>query len=331
LNQPAGSAPSVYLSVILPVYNEAGNLKPLHEALTGALDGLNRPYEIVYCDDGSVDGSANVLRELAAGNLQTKVIVLRRNFGQTAAIAAGIDASQGEILILMDADFQNDPQDIPKLLACLEEGYDIVSGWRRRRRDPFWTKVLPSRAANWIISLLTGVKLHDHGCTLKAYRREALSPVSLYGEMHRFISLYGYWMGARVGEVEVEHHRRTRGKSKYSIVKTFKVMLDLPLLVLLGSYITRPMHFFGAIGLFFQTAAGVCALDVLYEKVVQGDKASHNPFLLLTVFFALVGVQIIMIGLLAELITRVYHESRGKKTYVIRETINLSFSDEDRT
>ncbi|MFB3784750.1 MAG: glycosyltransferase family 2 protein [bacterium] len=315
-------SPAPQLSVIIPVYNEEDNLLPLQADLRPALEATGLSYEIIYCDDGSRDGSPRVLEDIARNHPGIQALMLRRNFGQTAAIAAGIDHARGNVLILMDADLQNDPRDIPKLLKKLDEGYDIVSGWRKNRKDPFLSKRLPSRIANWIISWITGVHLHDHGCTLKAYRREVLDRVSLYGEMHRFLTVLGHWMGARIAEVEVTHHPRLRGKSKYSLNRIIKVLLDLPLLVLLGNFLTRPSHFFGGIGMLFHLAAAVCALDVAYEKFFEGDKASNNPFLLLAVFFALVGIQIIMIGLLAEMMTRVYHESQRKKTYVIREIIH---------
>ncbi|MDX9752958.1 MAG: glycosyltransferase family 2 protein [bacterium] len=313
-----------YLSVLLPVYNEVDNLRPLYEDLKAVLDTLHHPYEILLIDDGSQDGSVAEIRALAAENPAVKAIILRRNFGQTAAITAGLDHAQGQILILMDADRQNDPRDIPALIKPLAQGFDIVSGWRKNRQDPFLTSVLPSRIANWIIGKLTGVRIHDHGCTLKAYRRDILENVSLYGETHRFISIFGHWIGAKVTEIEVHHHPRTRGKSKYSIAKSFKVLLDLPLLILLGTYLTRPMHFFGKIGGGFSLLGFLCACSVLYEKWVDPlAKAHRNPILLLAVFFALMGVQILMIGLLAELITRVYHESQQKKTYFVAEKIGL--------
>ncbi len=314
----------IEISVVLPVCNEEQNLESLHQRLTGVLERLGKGYEIVYCDDGSTDGSLNLLREFAKQDHKIKVVSLRRNFGQTAAIRAGVDHTSGDIIVLLDADMQNDPEDIPKLLEQLEKGDDIVSGWRRNRQDPFLSKVLPSKIANWLISQISGVKLHDHGCTLKAYRRDVLSGISLYGEMHRFISIYGHWIGARVGEVEVQHHPRVKGKSKYSLGKTFKVFLDIPVFILLGRFLTRPVHFFGSIGILFNVAGFICAFFVLYEKWTQMDaKAHRNPLLLLAIFFALVGIQIIMIGLLAEIMTRVYHESQGKTIYVIRETINM--------
>ena len=315
--------PSPQLSVVLPVYNEVDNIRPLHASLMNVLEGIGRSFEIVYCDDGSDDGSGETLRELVGSDENVKAVFLRRNFGQSAAIAAGLDHARGEIVVLLDADLQNDPADIPKLLAKIDEGFDIASGWRRRRKDPYFSKILPSRIANRLISWVTGVRLHDHGCTLKACRREILSGVNLYGEMHRFLSILGHRMGAKVCEVEVTHNPRLRGKSKYTIMRTFKVLLDLPVLVLLGSYMTRPVHFFGSTGLLFIFGGVLCGSKVLYEKIFQGDQASENAFLLLAVFLALIGVQNIMIGLLAEMMTRVYHESQEKKIYAVRETINL--------
>lgn len=310
-----------YLSVILPVYNEAGSLRSLHEALLCELTALGFDFEVIYCDDGSRDGSSDILREFAAADPRIRVLILRRNFGQTAAISAGVDCAHGKIIFLLDADFQNDPADIPTLLRKIEEGYDIVSGWRRNRQDPWFSKKLPSRIANWLISRTTGVRLHDHGCTLKAYRSEILKDVSLYGEMHRFIPILGSWAGAKVAEVEVQHHPRKTGKSKYSLMRIYKVILDIPLLVLLGNYLTRPLHFFGAAGILFNAAAVLCALRVA-KDMMEGDQASENGFLILAVFFFLVGFLTFMMGLLAELMIRVYHESQQKKTYAIREILN---------
>ncbi len=308
------------LSIILPVYNEAESLRPLHDALCKVVSALPSTCELIYCDDGSTDGSDEILREFARNDPRVRVVILRRNFGQTAAISAGVDCAQGKIIILLDADFQNDPADIPKLIQKIEEGYDIVSGWRRHRNDPWFSKKLPSRFANRLISWVTGVHLHDHGCTLKAYRSEILKDVSLYGEMHRFISILGHWTGARVTEVEVRHHPRKAGRSKYSLLRIYKVLLDLPLLVLLGNYLTRPMHFFGMAGIALNGAAVLCALRVA-KDLWEGDQASENGFLILSVFFFLAGMLTFMMGLLAELLIRVYHESQQKKTYVIREIV----------
>lgn len=310
-----------YLSIVLPVFNEVDSLRLLHEALSRELQAMKFSYEIIYCDDGSTDGSTDVLREFAASDPHIRVLILRRNFGQTAAISAGVDQSRGAIIVLLDADFQNDPADIARLLQKIDEGFDIVSGWRRRRQDPWFSKKFPSRIANWLISRTTGVRLHDHGCTLKAYRSEILKDVALYGEMHRFISILGHWAGANVTEVEVQHHPRKTGKSKYSLLRIYKVLLDLPLLILLGNYLTRPLHFFGIVGIGFNGVAALCALRVA-KDLMEGDQASENGFLILSVFFFLVGIITFMMGLLAELTIRVYHESQQKKTYVIREILN---------
>ncbi len=314
--------PSPSLSIILPVFNEAGSLRSLHSALCQVLTNFGSPFEIIYCDDGSSDDSPSILREFAQNDPRVRVVILRRNFGQTAAISAGIDQTRGNHIVLLDADFQNDPADIPALVKKLDEGYDIVSGWRKNRQDPFFSKKLPSRIANRLISWITGMSLHDHGCTLKAYRSEILKDVSLYGEMHRFIPIIGHWAGARVTEVEVRHHPRNTGKSKYSLLRIFKVLLDLPLLVLMGNYLTRPMHFFGMIGIGINLAAALCTLRLFRDVFLHGGQASDNGFLILAVFLFMVGIQVIMIGLLAELLIRVYHESQKKKTYAIREIVN---------
>lgn len=315
---------AVSISVVLPVYNEIENLDALHQSLEPVLKSLGRPYEILYCDDGSTDGSDGKIRAFAEASPRVKGIFFKRNFGQTAAINAGVDHARGGIVVLMDADRQNDPADIPKLLEKLDEGYDIVSGWRKDRKDPWLSKKLPSKAANWIIARVTGVDIHDSGCTLKAYRREVLGGVSLYGEMHRFIPVYGHWTGAKVGEVEVTHHPRLKGKSKYSLTRTFKVLLDLPLLVLLGNYITRPVHFFGSIGILFGALSAVSGLMLAVKKITDWNEKIHrNPLLLIAIFFFLAAIQMVMIGLLAELLTRIYHEGQGKKIYTIRETVNF--------
>lgn len=314
----------IQVSIILPVLNEVENLAAVNQSLLQSLKESNQTYEIIYCDDGSRDGSVELIQQLASENDTVKGIFLRRNFGQTAAINAGIDHAQGEYIVLMDADGQNDPGDIPKLTAKLEEGYDLVSGWRKKRQDPLFSKKIPSMIANWLLSKITGVKIHDSGCTLKAYRKEILSGVSLYGEMHRFIAAHAHWMGAKTCEVEVNHHPRTKGKSKYSVLKTFKVILDIPVLVLLGSYLTRPAHFFGGIGILFSILAFFAGIFVVQDAIFDPESKVHrNPMLSICFFFALASIQMIMMGLLAELLTRAYHESQNKKTYVIKSTINL--------
>jgi glycosyltransferase involved in cell wall biosynthesis len=309
------------ISVIVPVYNEEANILPLHGELLTTLQSIDRPFEIVYVDDGSVDSSFARLKELAAECPEITVIQFRRNFGQTAALAAGIEHSRGDILIFMDADLQNDPRDIPRLLEKLDEGYDVVSGWRRDRQDAALTRKLPSSMANWLISRVTGVHLNDYGCTLKAYRREVLENFRLYGEMHRFIPAYAAWSGASITELAVNHRARTAGKSKYGLSRTFKVLLDLATVKFLGGYSTKPIYLFGSAGAISMLAGMLCALAVLYQKVADGVYAHRNPVLLLGVFCFVIGTQFVMMGLLAELIIRTYHESQNKATYVVRQTL----------
>jgi glycosyltransferase involved in cell wall biosynthesis len=306
------------LSVIVLVYNEVESLPSLHAELTGVLKSVEMPYEILFIDDGSTDGSTEKLDQIARSDQRARVATFRRNFGQTAAVQAGIDHAYGDILIFMDGDLQNDPHDIPHLLTTLDEGFDVASGWRQNRRDDA-SRVWPSKIANWIIAKVTGVPLHDFGCTLKAYRREVIQEVKLYGEMHRFIPVYASWVGARIAEVEVNHRARAFGRSKYSLSRTSRVLLDLITVKLLGSYSTKPIYFFGfaAFGLWFLSL--VFAIVVVVQKILPPHPYAHdNPLLLLAVFLAIVGVQFILMGLLAELSIRTYHESQGKAVYVVR-------------
>ncbi|OLC15709.1 MAG: hypothetical protein AUH32_02855 [Actinobacteria bacterium 13_1_40CM_66_12] len=310
-----------HLSVIVLVYNEAESIAPLYEELSGVLQGLDVPYEIVYVDDGSRDGSTERMAQLALHDAHVRVVSFRRNFGQTAAVQAGIDNSTGEILVFMDGDLQNDPHDIPRLLDKINEGYDVVSGWRKNRHDDT-TRVLPSRIANWLIAWVTGVHLNDFGCTLKAYRREVIQDVKLYGEMHRFIPVYASWVGARITEVEVNHRKRSFGSSKYSLSRTSRVLLDLMTVKLLGQYSTKPIYFFGFAAFGLWALALVAATLVLIQKFLPPYPYAHNnPLLLLAVFLGIVGVQFILMGLLAELSIRTYHESQGKSVYTVREVI----------
>ena len=307
-----------HLSVIVLVYNELESLPSLHAELTDVLKKLETPYEIVFIDDGSTDGSAEKLDHVARADPRVRVVTFRRNFGQTAAVQAGIDHAQGEILVFMDGDLQNDPHDIPHLLATLDRGFDVASGWRRNRRDDA-SRVWPSKIANWIIARVTGVPLHDFGCTLKAYRREVIEDVKLYGEMHRFIPVYASWVGARITEVEVNHRARAFGKSKYSLSRTSRVLLDLITLKLLGSYSTKPIYFFGFAAFALWFLSFVAAVVVVVQKILPPHPYAHdNPLLLLAVFLAIVGVQFILMGLLAELSIRTYHESQRKSVYVVR-------------
>jgi len=309
------------LSAIVLVYNEVESIDALHDELTGVLAGLDMSYEVLYIDDGSRDGSTEKMAELALHDPHVRVVSFRRNFGQTAAVQAGIDNSHGEILVFLDGDMQNDPHDIPRLLERLDEGYDVVSGWRKDRKDEA-SRVLPSKIANWVIARVTGVPLNDFGCTLKAYRREVIEEVKLYGEMHRFIPVYASWVGARITELPVNHRQRVFGHSKYSLSRTSRVLLDLITVKLLGSYSTKPIYFFGFAAFGLWALALVFAAVVIIQRLLPPYPYAHNnPLLLLAVFLGIVGVQLILMGLLAELSIRTYHESQGKSVYVVREVI----------
>src|SRR5690349_15560955 len=324
LNEDRASLPtdSPDISIFLPVFNEEPNLLPLHTKLSEALKTLDRSAEIVYVDDGSTDGSLNILREIADLDPRVRVVALRRNYGQTAAMAAGIDAARGKVLIPMDADLQNDPADIQRLLDKLDEGYDVVSGWRKNRKDKMITRKLPSMIANRLISWIGGVPLHDYGCSLKAYRRESLQDVRLYGEMHRFIPIYASWQGARVTELEVNHRARRAGKSKYGLGRTLKVVLDLLVVKFLASFMTRPIYVFGGVGV-AALGCGVVAFAAAVAYKVAGLKDFvETPLPLLAVAFVLAGATCILMGLLAELVIRTYYESQGKRPYLVAEEID---------
>jgi glycosyltransferase involved in cell wall biosynthesis len=310
------------LSVVIPIYNEEENVPRLHVELRSALDRLARPFEIIYVDDGSRDQSPQRLEEIAAADPEVKVVLFRRNFGQTAALQAGIDESRGSVLIFMDGDLQNDPADISRLMERIDEGFDVVSGWRKDRQDGLVMRRIPSQFANRLISWVTGVHLNDYGCTLKAYRREVIENVRLYGEMHRFIPAYASWAGASITELPVNHRARQFGRSKYGIWRTLRVLLDLLTVKLLGSYGTKPIYFFGTIGLVLWGLAFLSGFYVVWDRFFGTRAYAHNnPMLLLAVFLALLGVQSIMLGLLAELTIRTYHESRGRPTYTVRRII----------
>jgi glycosyltransferase involved in cell wall biosynthesis len=318
---------TIALSVILPVYNEADNIELLNSKLTDALESLGRSYEVIYIDDGSTDQSLALLRSVAIRDARIRVISFRRNYGQTAAMSAGFDHSRGAVLIPMDADLQNDPADIRRLLEKLNEGYDVVSGWRKDRKDAWLTRRLPSRVANWLISRLNGVKLHDYGCSLKAYRREALTDVKLYGEMHRFIPVYAAWAGGRVTEIPVTHHARAAGKSKYGLSRTLKVIFDLITVKFMASYLTKPLYLFGTAGIVCLAVSFLTFLLSLYYRFFEGVHLNRMPLATLSMVMFAMGVQFIFMGLLAEMVVRTYHESQDKPTYLIRETINI---DDDR-
>ncbi|NLO05749.1 MAG: glycosyltransferase family 2 protein [candidate division WS1 bacterium] len=313
-NQP--DQPQV--SIVIPVYNEEETIPHLHDALATALADLDRPWEVVLVNDGSKDRSAEKLDEVAQKDPRFVAIHLRRNFGQTAAMSAGFDHARGEIIVAMDADLQNDPADVPKLLAKMDEGYDVVSGWRKDRKDKWLTRIFPSQVANWLISRVTGVYLHDYGCSLKSYRREILDDVQLYGEMHRFIPALARWAGASITEVVVTHHPRQFGSSKYGLSRTLRVFLDLLTVKFLLSYVTRPIQVFGKWGLLSGAVGFLLALWLTIDKLAFGHDIGNRPALLLAVLLIVVGFQFVTMGLLAELQARTYYEAQGKPIYAIR-------------
>ncbi|RME45136.1 MAG: glycosyltransferase [Chloroflexi bacterium] len=309
------------LSVVIPVFNEAENIGALYAQLKSVLEGLGRSYEIIVVDDGSTDGSFDLLRNLQAQDSHLTVIRLRRNFGQTAAFAAGFALAEGTVVITLDADLQNDPADIPKLLELIDRGYDVVSGWRVDRKDPFLTRRLPSMIANRLISEVTGVHLHDYGCSLKAYRREVVKGINLYGDLHRFIPAMASWLGISIAEVPVNHRARQHGQSKYGLSRTFRVLLDLLTVRFLLSYSTRPIHIFGGLGLLSFGIGTVLGLYLSFIKLVFHQDIGGRPLLLLAILLMVVGVQLVSMGLLGELVVRTYHETQGKPIYVVREIL----------
>lgn len=307
-----------FISVVIPLFNEAENLSELHEQLSRSLTSFGRPYEILLVDDGSTDDTIPRLLEIESRDPHVRVLSLRRNFGQTAAFSAGFDHAQGSVVVTSDGDLQNDPQDIPTLVRKLEEGYDMVCGWRKSRRDPL-SKRLPSFFANRLIGWATGVRLHDYGCSLKAIRIEVVRGLKLYGEMHRFIPAVASWMGVRLAEVPVSHRPRTRGSSKYGLGRTVRVLLDLFTVKFLGAYGTRPAHLFGLMGL-LSGGAGLALMGYLtFLRLFEDTPLSNRPLLLLGVLLFVTGVIFINFGLVSELLVRIYHESQGKPTYAVRE------------
>jgi glycosyltransferase involved in cell wall biosynthesis len=313
------------LSLVVPVYNEEENLPLLYDAVIAAVVPLGLNWELLLVNDGSRDGSMQVLEELAKRDPQhVRVVDLRRNFGQTAAIAAGIDHSTGEIIVLLDADLQNDPEDIPRMLALINEGYDVVSGWRKDRQDSYASRTLPSHMANSLISAVTGVHLHDYGCTLKAYRREVITGFRLYGEMHRFIPVYADSVGARLIEIPVRHHARRFGKAKYGLERTLKVLLDLLTVKFLSSYAAKPIRLFGGFGLGMISLSLLGLFFLLVRRVFFAVPVLTSPFFSLAMMVAILGFQSILMGLIAELQVRTYHESQGKPTYTVKKSINIT-------
>lgn len=311
---------NVEISLVIPVYNEEDNLIPLYEKVVEVLDPLGITFELILIDDGSRDRSLDRLRGLVDRDPRVVAVELRRNFGQTAAMAAGIDVARGEFVVTLDADLQNDPADIPAMLMRAREGFDIVSGWRKDRKDAFVSRTLPSKIANRLISRITGTHLNDYGCTLKVYRREALSGLNLYGEMHRFLPALVARDGARIDEMPVNHLPRLHGESKYGIGRTFKVILDLLTVKFLSSYSTKPIYVFGGFGMLLMLGAFVTVLIMLYAKLVHGVSMILTPLPSFAAMMAILGSQSVMLGLLAELVIRTYHESQQKKIYTIRHT-----------
>lgn len=309
--------------MVVPVYNEAANVPLLIETLFAALMDLPYSFEVIAVDDGSVDESFRLLAAEAGRHPQLKVVRFRRNYGQTAAMMAGIDHAAGEVVISLDADLQNDPSDIPHLLAKLNEGYDVVSGWRRSRKDAKYRRTAISRVANLLISKISGVRLNDYGCTLKAYRRDIIKDIKLYGEMHRFIPIYAKWMGARVTEIPVQHHPRTRGESKYGLERVVKVLLDMIVVKFLDRHFVKPIYVFGGAGLLSIGCAFVSGFLMLWLKLVNGVSMIQTPLPLLSALFFLVGTTSILMGLLAEMVVRTYFESQHRPAYSIRESLNL--------
>jgi glycosyltransferase involved in cell wall biosynthesis len=308
------------LSIVIPIYNEEENIQILHDKLKDVLDPLEKEYEILFVDDGSTDRTLSILEEIQAKDNRTVVLSLRRNFGQTAAFAAGFDFARGDVIVTMDGDLQNDPADIPKLLELIKDN-DLVSGWRKKRKDPFFTRRLPSKAANWLISNVTGVKLHDYGCSLKAYRRDVIKNLKLYGEMHRFIPAVASWYGVRIAEVETVHYPRLRGRSKYGISRTIKVVLDLITVKFLQSFSTKPIQFFGPVGIICGLLGFLISLYLAADKLLFGRDIGGRPLLLLGALLIIVGIQLIGMGLLGEMLVRVYHESQRKPIYVIKKIL----------
>jgi glycosyltransferase involved in cell wall biosynthesis len=311
------------ISIVIPIKDERDNLRPLHDRLRQALDPLSLSYEVIVVDDGSTDDSYSVLEKLAAADPRWKVVRLRRNFGQTPALQAGIDFSKGDVLVTMDGDLQNDPADIPVLIKKLDEGYDAVLGLRANRQDHLLVRKIPSLMGNWLIRKVTGVRIKDMGCTLRALRRDLAEALPLYGELHRFVPVLAQQYGGRLAQIPVRHHPRTAGKTKYNLTRTVRVILDLITVKFLHSYLTRPMHLMGLAGLISMALGGVSLLATVWMKSHSGIYMTGNPLLHLSIMLEMLGVQFISLGLLGEVLARTYFESQGKAAYSVRSTLNL--------
>jgi glycosyltransferase involved in cell wall biosynthesis len=311
-----------WLSVVIPFFNEEQNVRPLYEQLSRVLAELGRPYEVIAVDDGSTDRTLHALKQVLKEDPCWTAVVLRRNFGQTAALSAGFDQARGQVIVTIDGDLQNDPADIPTLLELIET-HDVVSGWRVERREPFFSRRLPSLLANWLISATTGIRLHDYGCTLKAYRREVVENLRLYGDLHRFIPAIASWMGVSIAEVRTHHRPRRFGRSKYGIARTSRVLLDLISVKFFLNFRTTPIQIFGLLGFVVGAAGGVLLLYLAGVKIVMGQPIGGRPLLLLSVLLVLLGVQLVGMGLLGEMMARIYHEAQGKPIYMIKEIIRM--------
>ncbi|WP_375497577.1 glycosyltransferase family 2 protein [uncultured Nostoc sp.] len=309
------------VSVVLPIHDEVESLPLLLEAIASTLSSSQINYEIICVDDGSTDGSGDFLKKEAQIRTNLKAVILRRNYGQTAAMAAGFYYAVGKAIVTLDADLQNDPADIPMLLAKLDEGYDLVSGWRQKRQDGAVNRLLPSKIANWLIRRTTSVNIHDYGCSLKAYRAELLADMNLYGELHRFLPALAYIEGARITEVPVRHHARRFGRSKYGIWRTFRVLMDLLTILFMKRFLTRPMHVFGLLGLISMVSGTAIGIYLTFVKLALGEMIGNRPLLILAVLLLVTGVQLFCFGLLAELLMRTYHESQGRPIYRVREVV----------
>ena len=314
--------PSPYVSIVIPLFNEGENIRALYRSLRSGMEETGYTWEVILVDDGSTDNTFRLLQELHKQDKHVRVLRLRRNYGQTAALAAGFDAARGATIVSLDGDLQNDPQDIGRLIEKLDEGYDVVSGWRVRRQESFWLRRLPSKVANWLISLTTGLQLHDYGCTLKAYRSEIIKELRLYGEMHRFIPALMWGNGARIAELSVQHRPRLHGKSKYGLSRTLRVLLDLLTIKFCLTSLNKPLRFFGLIGLATSGAGLATCMYLATLRIFWGQPLADRPFLLLGVLLVVTGVQFLCVGILAEIQIRTYHESSQKPVYAVREILD---------